>query len=134
MGGSRRSWLPSLCHPHPWGPVRTLGGTNRVGWIPNCEDGPPPNIGLLRFPRSARSNLVLPPMLLEALSSFSAFSTFRSVILVLRGLLAYGDNVLASMVSGGPKTALLQTKEYGALLCVQCVWGLESHEYLQRGG
>ena len=23
---------------------------------------------------------------------------------------------------------------YGALLCVQCGWGLESHEYLQGGG
>ena len=23
---------------------------------------------------------------------------------------------------------------YGALLCVQCVWGWESHEYLQGGG
>ena len=32
---------------------------------------------------------------------------FRSVILVLRVLLAYGDNVLAGMVSGGPKMALL---------------------------
>ena len=40
--GSRRSWPPSLCHPHPWGPVRNLGGTNRVGWIPNCEDAAPP--------------------------------------------------------------------------------------------
>ena len=42
MVGSRRSWPPSLCHPHPWGPVRNLGGTNRVGCIPNCEDAPPP--------------------------------------------------------------------------------------------
>ena len=56
MVGSRRSWPPSLCHPHPWGPVRTRGGTNRVGWIPNCEDAPPPpNIGVLRFPRFAFS-------------------------------------------------------------------------------
>ena len=23
---------------------------------------------------------------------------------------------------------------YGALLCVQCVWGLQGHEYMQRGG
>ena len=23
---------------------------------------------------------------------------------------------------------------YGALLCVQCVWGLEGHEYVQGGG
>ena len=42
----------------------------------------PPNIGVLRFtryPRSARSGLVLPPVLLEAFSAFSAFSAFRSV-------------------------------------------------------
>ena len=23
---------------------------------------------------------------------------------------------------------------FGALLCVQCVWGLQGHEYLQGGG
>ena len=110
MVGWRRSSPPSSCHPHPWGPVRNLGGTNRVGWIPNCEDAPPPNIGVLRFTRFrrfARSGLVLSPVLLEALSSFSAFSAFRSVILVLRVLLAYGYNVLVGMVSGGPKMALL---------------------------
>ena len=68
------------------------------------------NVGVLRFmhfPRSARSGLVPLPMLLEVLSSFSAFSSFRTVILVVRVLLAYVDNVLAGMVSGGPKMALL---------------------------
>ena len=83
MVGSRRSWPPSLCHPHPWGPVRNLGGTNRVGWIPNCEDAAPPNIGVLcftRYPRSARSGSVLPHMLLEAFFAFSALSAFRSVL------------------------------------------------------
>ena len=83
MVGSRRSWPPSLCHPHPWGPVRNVGGTSRVGWIPNCEGAPPPNIGVLRFtrfPRSARSGLVLAPVLLAAFFAFSAFSAFRSVL------------------------------------------------------
>ena len=96
MVGSRRSWPPSLCRPHPWAPVRTLGGTDRIGWIPNCEDAPP-NIGVLRFTHFLRSRFVLPPVLLEALSSFSAFSALRSVILVLCVLLAYGDNVLAGI-------------------------------------
>ena len=80
MVGSRRSWPPSLCHPHPWGPVRTLGGTNRVGCIPNCEDAPPPP----------------PQHRCAAFYAFSAFCAFRfsasacasgSLLLVLRVLL-----------------------------------------------
>ena len=70
----------------------------------------PPNIGVLcftRYPPSARSGLVLPPLLLEVFSAFSVFRSVPELILVLRGLLAYGDNLLARMVSGGPKLALL---------------------------
>ena len=113
MVGWRRSWPPSLCHPHPWGPGRNRGGTNCVDLIPNCEAAAPPNIGVpcfTRFPRSARSGLVLPLVLLEAFSTFSAFSAFRSV---LERYPRYArsptlrHNVLAGMVSGNPKMALL---------------------------
>ena len=45
-----------------------------------------------RFPRSPR---------------YPRSGAFWSVIRVLRVLLAYGDNVLAGMVSGSPKMALL---------------------------
>ena len=48
--GSRRSWPPSLYHPHPWGLVRTSGGTNHVCSILKCEDPPPlppANIGVV---------------------------------------------------------------------------------------
>ena len=61
----------------------------------------------MRFPHFVCSGLVLLPVVWQALSSFSAFSAFRSVILVLRVVLAYRDKVLAGMVSGGPKMAPL---------------------------
>ena len=77
---------------------------------------PPQHRSFTRFPRFARSRLVPPLVLLEAFSSFSAFSSFWTVILVLRVLLAYGDKVPARMVSGGPKMALLWTKEYACCM------------------
>ena len=60
-----------------------------------------------RSPRFPRSDFLLPVVLLEAFSVFYAFSSIRSVIVVLRVLLAYGDNVRSGGGSGGPKMALL---------------------------
>ena len=90
--GSRRSWPPSLCYPHPWGPVRNLGGTNRVGWIPNCEDAAPQHrcavfyalsaFCAFRFSASAHASggvfrvlrIIRVPERSGALSAFCAFS------------------------------------------------------------
>ena len=59
-----------------------------------------------RYPRYPRSRFRLLVVLLEAFSVFSALSAFRSVIVVVRVLLAYGDNVQSGGGSGGPKMAL----------------------------
>ena len=66
----------------PMGTSAKLGGDQPRRLVQLWGRGPP-NICVLRFtrfPRSARSGLVLPPVLLEAFSAFSAFSAFRSVL------------------------------------------------------
>ena len=62
-----------------------------------------------RYPRYPRSGFLLLVVLLEAFSAFSALSAsrLRDVIVVVRVLLAYGDNVRSGGGSGGPKMALL---------------------------
>ena len=92
MVGSRRSWPPSLCHPHPWGPVRNLGGTN-----PTVRTRPPQHrcavfcalsaFCAFRFSASAHASgsvfcvlrVIRVPERSGALSAFCAFSYLTGI-------------------------------------------------------